>query len=133
MSEDATPPGVDIGSTDDGQVQITLEDEATHGTSRTTLSRLEALALARTLLEASRSAGQSATPAALARARSRTSATDGGGRTASPDPDSDADPTASSGSRVQVRCHRCGFSWTETGPDGVVTCPACDGKTEPTG
>jgi rubrerythrin len=124
VSEDATPPGVDIESTDDGQVQITLEDEATHGTSRTTLSRLEALALARTLLEASRSAGQSTTPAALARARSQTSVTDGGDRSSA---------SEETTQRVQVRCHHCGFSWTDNSDEAVVTCPACDASTEPTG
>jgi rubrerythrin len=124
VTEDATPDGVEIESTEEGRVQVTLEDEATHGTSRTTLSRLEALALARTLLEASRSAGQSATPAALERARSRTSATDGGGRSSSGD---------DSSRRIQVRCHHCGFSWTDDGDGAVVTCPACDESTEPTG
>jgi rubrerythrin len=124
VTEDAMPSGVDIESTEEGRVQVTLEDEATHGTSRTTLSRLEALALARTLLEASRSAGQSATPAALARARSQASATDGGDR--SPEP-------GDASRRVQVRCHHCGFSWTDDGDEAVVICPACDASTEPTG
>jgi rubrerythrin len=124
MNDDQTPDGVDVHVSDDGQVELIVKDDQGWGSSEQRLSRLEALALARALLETSRSAGQTASPEAIDNARAKAEVTDGGEKRGGESTDSN---------RTQVSCPRCGFNWTEHGNSDVVTCPSCNTPTNATG